>query len=193
MQYKDIIRQIVELPWNKAAPADLVLISRAAAMEFSSSLRLASGLFKNDPRLKEMSEGELATTNLVFEEYNQKGDHWEYLDYFIRKMKISTSSKKIILGIRDYIDAVEALSPVERVMTVFSREEELTQVFKEILKAHNWDSLGYGFYRHYLEAHILLDSADGGHHNLVSHVPLNEDVLNIFYKMRLKLYETLFD
>jgi len=193
MPYKQLVQQIINLPWGKASPANLILLSRGTAMEFAASLRHAEVLYPHDSRLKEMISGELKTANMIYEDYVGPGDHWEFLDHFIKKLNITPSSEKIALAIQDYTDAVEELLPEERAMTVFSREEELTYVFRKIVKAHDWDALRYGFYCHYLESHILFDSGDGGHHHLTQHFPLHESVLEKFYQIRLNLYAGLFD
>lgn len=192
MAYKELVHQIANLHWEKARPEDLILLSRGTAVEFASSLRLALMLYPNDTRLADMASGELKTTNIEFDDYRRAGDHWEFLDYFIHKLPIEPSGEKIALAIRDYTDAVEDFPAEERAMTVFSREEELTLIFRKIVKAHDWDALGYGFYKHYLESHILFDSGDGGHHHLTEHFPLHEDVLDRFYEIRFKLYASLF-
>ncbi|KND46826.1 MAG: hypothetical protein AB199_00095 [Parcubacteria bacterium C7867-004] len=160
-------------------------------MEFASSLRLAGDVYPDDPLLQEMSEGELKTDNIVFESYHQIGDHWEFLDHFIQKLNIQPSLEAVSLAIRDYTDSVEEFPSLERAMTVFSREEELTLIFRRIVKAHDWDALGYGFYRYYLESHILFDSGNGGHHHLTKHFPLHPAVLERFYTIRLALYQAL--
>lgn len=192
MTYKDLVHQIADLPWEKASPADLVLLSLGTAKEFASSLREAARLYPEDPRLAEMISGELATDNMQFEDYTTPGDHWQYLDHFVRKYSIEPSSENITNTVREYTTSVETMAPEDRAMTVFSREEELTLIFQKIVDAHDWDALGYGFYRHYLESHILFDSGDGGHHHLTEHFPLHEDVLVRFYEIRLRLYSVLF-
>lgn len=192
MKYKQLVQQIADLPWEKASPADLILLSRGTAIEFAASLRRAMEIYADDSRLREMAEGELKTGNMTYGDYTSSGDHWEFLDHFIKKLDIKPSSEHLLLAIRDYTDALEEGPPEERAMTVFSREEELTLIFRKIVKAHDWDALGYGFYRHYLESHILFDSGDGGHHHLTKHFPLHEAVLDKFYTIRLKLYMALF-
>jgi hypothetical protein len=77
-------------------------------------------------------------------------------------------------------------------MTVFSREEELTLIFEKIVAAHDWDTLGFGFYKYYLKQHILFDSGDSGHAHLTKHFPMHEPTLEKFYKARLDLYTSLF-
>ena len=161
-------------------------------MEFADSLRQAEKLYPNDERLKEMINGELKTDNMVWEDYSDRGDHWQFLDHFIKKLHLEPSKKKMVSTMKEYPKAVERLSDSERAMTVFSREEELTLIFYKIVEAHDWDGLGLGFYRHYLESHIAFDSGVKGHHYLTQHFPLHEEVLEKFYRIRLDLYASLF-
>ncbi len=76
-------------------------------------------------------------------------------------------------------------------MTIFSREHELPNIFEKILTAHNWNALGFGFYKYYLERHIELDGGEGGHANLVADFETDNKVLLKFYKARLELYQSL--
>ncbi len=161
-------------------------------MEFAASLRHAKELYKDDLRLKDMMDGELETDNMAYEDYRGPGDHWQFLDHFIKKLRIAPSNEGVNVAIKDYVAAVEELSPEDRAMTVFSREEELALIFEKIVSSNDWDAIGYGFYRHYLESHILFDSGDGGHHHLTQHFRLHESVLDKFYQIRLKLYMALF-
>ncbi len=193
MNYRNIVKQIADLPWSTVSPEDVILLSRATAIEFAESLRLALDLHPSDPRLQEMASGELKADNLIFENYSKRGDHWEFLDHYIREKKIETKNERLSDAVEEYTSAVRAMNPEERAMTVFSREEELTSIFRKIVDAHDWDSLGLGFYKYYLESHIEFDSGDKGHHHLTQHFPLHEDVLLRFYQIRLKLYSCLFD
>jgi hypothetical protein len=193
MSYKDLVQRIADLDWAAAVPSDVVLLSRCTALEFAESLRLADKLYPNDERLKEMMEGELKTSNMVFEDYREKGDHWEFLDYFVKKKDLHPSRVGIETAMAEYTrELVDHFSETERAMTVFSREKELTSIFQKIVEAHDWDGIGFGFYKHYLESHISFDSGEGGHHYLTKHFPLHESVLERFYQARLKLYQALF-
>lgn len=71
-------------------------------------------------------------------------------------------------------------------MTVFSREQELPNIFERILNSHDWK--GLEFYKYYLEHHIQIDSQEGGHSDLTSHFELDEGVLEKFYKARYEFY-----
>ncbi len=192
MNHKEIVQQIAGLNWSKANPGDIILLSHTTAKEFATSLRFGISLYPNDERLKEMASGELETDNMSFEDYNKKGDHWEFLDHFVTKYNITPTKSALLDAMRRYVTEVEALSESDRAMTVFSREEELALIFEKIVTAHDWDALGLGFYKYYLKQHILFDSGENGHAWLTQHFPMHESTLINFYTIRLNLYGALF-
>ena len=192
MNHKEIVQQIANLDWSKATPSDIILLSHCTAKEFASSLRLGLKLYPNDEHLKEMANGELQTDNMSFDDYVKTGDHWEFLNHFISKHHITPTKTSISDSMIGYVNEIEKLSDSERAMTVFSREEELTLIFNKIIPAHDWVAIGFGFYKYYLEQHILFDSGDHGHAWLTKHFPMHEPTLTNFYNIRLKLYQSLF-
>lgn len=192
MNHKQIVKEIARLNWAAANPDDIILLSLCTAREFSESLKLAKKVYPDDARLDEMMSGELQTDNMALDDYRKSGDHWEFLEHFVRKHDLKPSSPTIATAMQDYLAAVSNLSDKERAMTVFSREEELAAIFEEILKAHDWEAVGRGFYKYYLAQHILFDSGDNGHAWLTKHFPIHEATLVKFYQDRLSLYRSLF-
>jgi len=192
MNHKDIVKEIAALDWASADPRDIIILSHCTAQEFSQSLRLTKKVYPDDKRLEEMMAGELQTDNMAYEDYTKKGDHWEFLDHFVRKLGLVSQTPELKKAMERYLLAVASLSEAERAMTIFSREEELAGIFEKILVAHDWEALGYGFYKYYLSQHILFDSGDNGHAWLTKHFPVHEPVLEKFYKDRLTLYRSLF-
>ena len=73
-------------------------------------------------------------------------------------------------------------------MSIFSREEELSGIFKKVLQAKDWSAPGLSAFKFFLERHIALDSEEGGHHDLTKKFPINNQASR-FYQYRLKLYE----
>lgn len=192
-KYKDKVRQIRHLPWSRYHPSSIALISLFSAKEFAASLRCALETYPNDPQLKQMAEGELQTNNLVYSDYNKVGDHWEFLDHFLRRgsgrnFKFE-EQKALEFGVGQYLRTVESMTSEERAMTVFSREHELPRIFLAIRQAHPWGGFGYNFYRYYLQRHIELDSGEGGHGELTKRYKLNARVLDRFYTARLIMYQ----
>lgn len=192
MRHKELVQQIANLPWEEAVPGDIILLSHCTAKEFASSLRLGIEIYPKDERLQEMASGELQTDNMTLEDYTKQGDHWEFLDHFIKKYDIQPNNPALLGGMQEYISAVEGFSDSDRAMTVFSREEELALIFDKIVAAHDWVTLGFGFYKYYLKQHILFDSGDNGHAHLTKHFPMHEATLERFYTIRLHLYSSLF-
>ncbi len=192
MSHKEIVQKIADLDWAKAAPEDIILLSLCTAKEFASSLKLGVELYPNDERLKEMASGELNTDNMPFEDYVRTGDHWEFLEHFVAKHQIKPSRPDLLPAMQEYVRAVEAFSDADRAMTVFSREEELTFIFRNIVSAHDWEQYGFGFYEYYLKQHIYFDSGEHGHAWLTEHFPMHGPTLEKFYTIRLNLYASLF-
>lgn len=196
MKYKEIVSQIHDLPWSTYDPKEIIFLSLSSAVEFSQSLRCALSLYPENVNLQGMADGELNTTNLSYDDYSRRGDHWQFLDHFCQDSKsgIYTSvhwKHRIASACAEYHKVLESMSDSERAMTIFSREQELSGIFEEIVKSHDWQTLGFGFYQYYLERHIEIDTKEGGHADLVSTFELDEEALHTFYNARLALYESM--
>ena len=194
--YKNIVSEITNLPWSQFDPKEIIYLSLTSAVEFAQSLRCALNVYPENTNLQQMAYGELNTNNLYYDDYSRKGDHWQFLDHFCQDQKsgifISVHWKyKIASACDKYYKTLESMSDAERAMTIFSREHELPNIFEEILRAHKWRALGFGFYEYYLERHIELDGEEGGHANLVADFETDDEVLLKFYKARLELYQSL--
>jgi hypothetical protein len=194
--YKRLIKEIENLPWSQYDPKEIIFISLSTAVEFAESLRCALKVFPENTNLQEMAYGELNTDNLSYDDYSRKGDHWQFLNHFCQDQKTAINSsvhskEKIAKACSEYHKLLESMTASERAMTIFSREHELPSIFEEILAAHQWKLLGFGFYQYYLEQHILLDSNEGGHGDLVADFELDDKVMLKFYEARLELYKSL--
>jgi len=139
--------------------------------------------------LQEMARGELKTGNLQYGDYEESGDHSEFLAHFLTKagMKISPEVAAAIAG---YLEACRALPPEVRAKSVFSREEELSGIFEAILENEHWTTETLQAFRYYLQRHIELDREEGGHADLVSAYTI-DDVVLPFYEARLNLYRVI--
>ncbi len=194
MSYKILVKAIRELPWHKYDPKSIIYLSWATAVEFAESLRCALEAYPQHQNLHEMALGELKTTNLSYGDYRQIGDHHEFLSYFLAGTNITTNgiNTPVLIAKNKYWEEVKILGDNKvRAITIFSREQELPDIFKSILKAHDWEAHGFGFFKYYLERHIELDSVDGGHAELTKDFKLDETVLEKFYQIRLDLYRSL--
>jgi hypothetical protein len=193
MECKKIVREIENLPWNKFSPTEIIYVSYCTAVEFAESLRKALVVYPDNKNLIEMASGELDTRNLSYKDYNNRGDHWEFLEHFCRKQENGIiPSVSLVDACKYYHSIVNSFNNNERAMTIFSREQELPSIFNKILVAHDWEKLNLGFYKYYLERHIELDSKDGGHGDLTKDFFLDDKKLDAFYKSRLELYKSLY-
>lgn len=192
-KYKEIVREIENLPWHKFSPTEIIYVSYCTAVEFAESLRRALVVYPDNENLLEMASGELDTRNLSYQDYSNRGDHWEFLEHFCKKQENGIIPSVNVLGAcRDYRSIVNSFNNNERAMTIFSREQELPNIFNKILVAHDWQKLNLGFYKYYLERHIDLDSKDGGHADLTRDFFLDDKKLEAFYEARLDLYKSLY-
>ncbi len=190
--YRAIVDQIKYLRWG-ALDADglrqLMYLSYIAALEFAEALRIAGGLYAENSNVSSLMAGELETSNLVFEDYSAQGDHSAFLLHFLQKEAIEPIDAVLEAG-DVYLAYCRALSAEVRAMSVFSREEELSGIFEQILTAPDWSGTSLSAYRYFLERHIRLDSDDGGHHDLTKEFPV-DDRLTGFYEVRLGMYRSL--
>jgi len=198
-EYEKVIEEIKELNWESLDGKELqqlMYLSYISAREFAEALRIALELYPDDEQLKEMARGELQTQNLKFEDpadgevYNQQGDHADYLNHFLKKYHLEKGSKTLKEYADAYLEACRALEDKVRAMSVFSREEELSGIFREILKAKNWDDGALPAFKDYLEKHIDFDSKEGGHAELTKKFPVDDSV-KLFYEARLKMYRAI--
>ncbi len=191
--YKHIVQKIVKLSWSKLTSRDLqnlMYLAYISAQEFAESLRSAIELYPDSKNLQMMALGELKTDNLSYEEYDNVGDHAEFLGYFIKKYSIKPD-KFVSLAGEFYIGECSKLPQVLRAMSVFSREEELPNIFGEILSAPDWTAPGLQAFKYYLEKHISLDTEEeSGHSDLVKKFILDERLAQ-FYEIRLNMYRCI--
>lgn len=192
MKFKSTVRQIRDLPWqllDRRELQRLMYISHVYAIEFAEALRIALQEYPDNKNLLSMARGELKTTNLRYGDYLQAGDHAEFLAHFLQRHGIQ-GDELLRTHAKTYLDACRQLSPRVRAMSVFSREEELSDIFKVIIEAPDWSAPGLDAFRFYLEQHILFDSREGGHHDLTKDFAV-DDQLVPFYEARLNTYRSI--
>jgi hypothetical protein len=143
----------------------------------------------DNANLRAMANGELQTTNLRFDGYARAGDHADFLAHFLHAHDIPGDAV-LHRHAEDYLLACRALNAPVRAMSVFSREEELSGIFREILQAPDWSTPGLDAFHFYLSQHILFDSTDGGHHDLTRDFEV-DDRLVPFYTARLATYRSI--
>lgn len=189
---KEVVGKIKALNWENLSRDELVVVwylSYVAAVEFAEALRIALRLYPDHPGLKAMAYGELKTRNLALEDFRSPGDHHEFLAHFLAKHDVTAKMERE-LGehAARYMAVCRSLSDEVRAMTVFSREEELSGIFARMLQASDWSAPGLYAFRHYLSRHIVFDSGTGGHHDLISSFPVDDQVLP-FYEARLETFK----
>lgn len=192
MNFKRIVLQIRDLPWQTLDGKELqrlMFISHVYAVEFAEALRIALREYPDNADLLQMARGELDTTNLRFGDYHQAGDHAHFLEHFLARHGIG-GDDLLHRHAREYLLACRGLSAPVRAMSVFSREEELSGIFREILLAPDWTAAGLDAFRFYLSQHILFDATDGGHHDLTKAFGV-DDRLVPFYTARLNTYRSI--
>ena len=192
MVYRDVVQSILSLPWESADPGDVIAVSHAIAKEFAAGLRRSIAMHPADSCLQEVAAGELKTNNLNYEGYAHAGDHWEFLDFFIKKVSMVPSKPVVTRAITKSLSDMNSFSVDETVMLIASREKESKKIYTRILQSQSWAALGFGFYEYYLQRHISLDSEEGGHADLLANFPIDDTVLTRGYTARLELYSSLF-
>lgn len=194
--YKTWVAKIVDLPFQDLDSRELTgvcYLSWVSAIEFAEALRVAQRQHGDHAGLQEMIAGELRTTNLSYDDYQRAGDHYEFLAHFLTKHgEMEPLAAQLGAVAAEYLDECRSFDEHTRAMTVFSREEELPRIFTRFLESpkENWDTPLLGAYRYYLERHIALDSAEGGHADLISDIPV-DDRVEPFYHARFRLYRQL--
>jgi len=188
---KYYVQKMLQIDWSKTSDNNKLFLSAITALEFAQSQRLANMVHPNNKGVQAMSAEELMTDNLRFGSYTETGDHVDFLLSELSSKEIIFSIEKTLLvaGLK-YLSAVGKFTPAERAMTVFSRERELPNIFKNLLLFPMGDK--YNFYKYYLKQHILLDSQDGGHADMISDMELDEEVLKRYYEIRFRFYQTAF-
>ncbi|MDH6576654.1 hypothetical protein [Kitasatospora sp. MAP5-34] len=192
-KYKTYVENILALPFENLTSHELQQVwylSWVAAVEFGEALRLSQKMYPDHAGLQEMILGELDTTNLALEDFQEPKDHHEFLSHFLIKHGVM-EKMEAELGehAATYLAACRALDPHTRAMTVFSREEELAGIFARFLDSaeENWEAPGLYAFKHYLTTHIVLDSSEGGHHELTNDFPI-DDAVSPFYEARFESF-----
>lgn len=191
-EYKGVVEQIRDLKWENLDGQELqqlMYLSLVSAREFADALRIALKLYPKNHNLQEMAGGELQTSNLSFEDYDQVGDHADFLEHFLRKYGLE-GDENLERHAEAYRQTCQALDDKVRAMTIFSREEELSGIFKRILEAEDWSDEGLAAFKYYLAKHIALDSEEGGHAELTREFPIDDSVKS-FYQARLDMYKAI--
>lgn len=186
---EEVLRAIRGLDWERMSPHHIVWVTYQMGQEYAASVRIAEKLYADDPAVLHFVSEELETDNLSYGEYVQRGDHWRFLEYFLTRGESFVIPEELQRSIAVANAQIALFSPRERVMTVFLREQQGSREKRRILGAHDWDGLGLGYFRYYLERHIELDSQEGGHGSLADRFVIDPAVAQRFYEIRFSIYE----
>ncbi|MBP6256966.1 hypothetical protein KA405_04635 [Patescibacteria group bacterium] len=196
--YKKSIQKINAINWSEISPEKIISVSLFFAKEFASTVRSCIPLYGINDSFQQFIVGEIDTDNLQYEDYNETADHWEFLDYFMQKYSLIEDVDSWERF--SYTSYVNVIYPSMQLLTLVSREKDLQGIFQNLLVAHDWNRLGFGFYKYFLERHLELDGNEGGHedlmHELIDIEKLDKnqiDCLDAFWKLRLDVYDSLLD
>lgn len=201
-QYQSYINQIRNIDWSRIDPLQIICVSLFFAKEFTQSVRACMPHYGHLPEFQQFIAGEIDTNNLSYEDYHATADHWQFLNHFLLKESPSEHIEKAYTSYEyvAYTFFIDAAYTPMKLLTLVSRERELQGIFEKILHAHDWDVLGYGFYKYFLERHLELDGEEGGHEDMMSKVisldsltEESQELLRIFWKLRAEIYMTLID
>jgi hypothetical protein len=199
---KQSINNIKKNKWELIDPLHLIHVGFFFAREFAATGRDCIPIYYDIQAFRQFIEGEIDTDNLAYDDYNQKGDHWEFLAHFIKKIH-RKNRQRIFLPewmtdmekkYEFYANHVRSYTIAEKLATLVSRERELHGIFEHILTAHDWDALGYGFYKYFLQRHIQLDTEDRGHGEITADLidlEFHQDALTAFWYYRWRVYQSL--
>jgi hypothetical protein len=186
---ESVFQAIRSLAWERMNPHHIVWVTCQMGQEYAESVRIAEKLYSNDPVVLHFVSEELETDNLSYGEYVQRGDHWKFLEYFLTRGESFVTPEELQRVVVAANARIGLFSPRERAMTVFLREQQGSREKHRILAAHDWDGLGLGYFRYYLERHIELDSQEGGHGSLAERFVIDPVVAQRFYEIRFSIYE----
>ena len=197
--YKPEVKAINDFSWRKCNPYAIAFLNFVTELEYAYSLKCAQLVYSPSISLTNLVDSKLDTDNISFESYNKKGDHYEFLEYFIREHSedFRRIPKKVRKAGERYVQTITRGFTVEEcALTVISREIELPGLFKRILESHEWwNMFGLEFYEHYLESEIALHNTPGRMENLVKNwghqINKGQNILERFYKLRLQMYQSL--
>jgi hypothetical protein len=187
-----LLREIINLQWENLDTEGMqgvMRLSLCTAWEFQKSLKIALATLPDDKRFAEMAAGE--TKNLKFNDYDGRGNHAEFIQHFADAHKLCNRNAVIERATERYTKAVDSLPAKTRIESLALRERVLPAIFSSMLafssQRVDWDDPLLAAYKHYLQMHIVLDAMPGGHGDLLSHIPLTEQVTD-YLKLRLDLY-----
>jgi hypothetical protein len=139
--------------------------------------------------LQKLREGECDTDNLSpwpgVSEIHERLDHDEFLRRLLSFQTIERDDELSEIG-QAYLAAVRNFDDTIRAISIASYEDGgLTRVFNAILRAREWQGVGPGAFKFFLERHIEFDTADcGGHGALTRNLGLDDRIAPLWSSFR---------
>ena len=197
--YKDVIDEICNLNWRALSRDDLISVAWAYyyfSTQFRENMEIALELYPDDKHLRELDRGERNTDNLSpwpgVAAPGEKMNHDEFMRWTLTLTPVTEAKRQFLqtLG-KTYLAEVHAIDKMTRAISLSSYEDGgLEAVFRSILKAQNWDGKLLGAFRHFLTAHIQLDSdTEAGHGALCRHLVPDDRILPLWTAFRRILVE----
>ena len=190
------IEKISDLNFANISPNDILIAHTKIAECFASDIRVCLSFYEKTDNDKysimlELSEWENDTNNIQFEDF-EKWDHWQFLDFFIKKRNLIPSNKNINTLCNNYETIASNLSPDDRFQLLVQTEMNYHAIFDKILKAHDRDTLGYDFFLYYVKKHEEFDLEDGGHSDLLKkYFDVDNIIVSSIREERIKLFKSL--
>ena len=190
LAYKDAIKNICNLNWNKLTSDELIGVAWAYyyfSVQFRENLEIALRLFPEDSKLQDLDRGERNTDNLSpypgVAAAGEKLNHDEFMRRTLALAPIGGDRRRGLEALgAAYLAGIRTIDDTTRATSLATYEDGgLEAVFRAIVTAPHWDGALQGAFRHFLIGHIELDSdPDGGHGSLCRHVVPDDRVLPLW-------------
>lgn len=184
-----VISSIKKLPWDKMDPHLLVWTFYKTGKEYADTLRVVSKTYPNNNLIKGLVEEELDTDNLNYGGYKNRADHFKFLEHFFDREKLKGIPDALHLAIDRAERSIELSSDYERSMTLFIRESSALGILGLVKNVHDWENLGLGYFKYYINRHLELDEASGGYGNLAENFQINDHIALKFYQERFDIFK----
>jgi len=190
-RYQSVIDDMCKLNWSALNREELMAVCAAYyyfSAQFVEAVDIACKLYPSDSKLKELCAGECDTDNLSpypgVAEKGEKMNHDEFIRRTVAMSSLSAAERARVDKIgRAYLEEVRKAEPAVRAMSLSSYEDEgLPPVFSAMLKAPEWDEPSLGAFRHFLVAHVDLDS--NVHGALCRHLAADDRILPLWAAYR---------
>jgi hypothetical protein len=187
LEYQRLVDEICDLKWETLSRKDMVSVAWAYyffSIQFRENLEIARALYPSDEKLAHLEQEECSTDNLSpWHRVAEAGERMNHDEFMRRTLALlptnPVESARITAMGNSYLEAIRALDPVSRALSIASYENGgLERVFKAILRFQHWDTPLLRAFQHFLVEHIRFDSdPEDGHGALCRHLPPDDRVV----------------